>query len=359
MKKTIIYPLIILVLATVVFSIVPDDDTDGIPNTEDRCADSEGFVGTYGCSCSQKACSDDEWCCKADEICIEHDFQARCVGDDDGDDIYDLFDKCSRTPIGELVDTHGCGCSQKTCNDFNLCTDDSCGGENIECIFTNNDENECGENKHCQNGVCVWNEEERNSEISYWDYDSEKHEVRIFYDHSGHTIEVFFEEPFQEDVVILDSTSDVLSYNLNEDKTMLTLVVEGDPKVRGITTIKTMQKPESINIDKVEIFELKESPSPRNHIWLYLIAIMIMLVILLVVVLSMRRHEEELVSSIKKEEIKIEKEVDLEAVLQLKMYITTNLRRGYTEKQIRDELLRDGWKKHMVDFAFNSLRRRQ
>jgi len=358
MKKTIIYLLIILTLTSIVFSIVPDDDTDGIPDLNDNCSSSEGTVDSFGCSCDQKNCQNDDWCCKQGEICIEHDFQARCVGDEDGDEIYDIFDKCARTTLGEPIDSQGCACSQKTCNDYNLCTDDSCGGDQVDCIFENNDNNNCGENKYCQSGICLWIEEERNSEISYWDYDKEKHEVRIFYSHSGHTIEVLFEEPFEEDVVILDSTSDILSSDLSDNKTKLTLVLEGDPEVRGITTIKTKQKPESITIDKVEIFELKEAPAPKNHIWLYLLAIIIMLIILLVVILSLRKHEEELVSSIKKEEVKIEKEVDLEAELQLKMYITTNMRRGYTEKQIRNELLRDGWKKHMVDMAFESLRRR-
>ena len=357
MKKTIIYPLIILILASLVYSIVPDVDADGVPNLEDKCADSEGTVDNFGCSCDQKACSGDEWCCKTEEICINHDFSARCVGDSDKDYIYDLFDKCTGTILGEPVNGYGCACSQKTCDDYNLCTDDMCDYNEVVCVFTSNDNNPCGEGKECQSGICIWGEDE-NSDISYWAYDSEKHEVRIYYSHSGHTIEVLFKEPFEEDVVILDSTSNILNSGLNEDRTKLTLVLEGDPEVRGITTIKTNQKPESITIDQVELSELKESSAPKNQIWIYLLAGTIMFIILLVAILSMRKHEEELVSSIKREEYKIEKEVDLEAELQLKMYITTNLRRGYTELQIRNELLKDGWKKHMVDIAFDSLRRR-
>lgn len=365
MKKIITCSLFFLILISLAYAVVPDDDGDGVPDSEDKCdslqgtTDSVKAVDTFGCDCDQKL--DDYcaggWCCEDDEVCMEYDFRARCMGDSDGDDVYDVYDRCSDTSDGESVDSLGCACYQKTCDDDNLCTDNYCDDGTAECSFVNNDDNDCGEGKRCEEGLCRWDEENGFSDVSYWSYDPEKHETRIFYSHSGHTIEVLFGEPFDEEVVVLDSTSDVISYDLSEDRMKLTLLVEGDPSVRGVTTIKTMQKPVSVTIDEVEIVEVKEKYSPRNYIWLYFLAILVMLVIIFVFILSQRRHEDEIASSIKKEEHKIEKEVDLEAELQLKMYIMANLRRGYTAQQIRDELLKDGWKKETLDRAFNSLRR--
>jgi len=367
-NKLVILLLSLLVFISLTYATVIDDDGDGVPDGKDECdswkgtGDSKGAVDTFGCDCDQKSSNDckGEWCCNVTEgleKCVVYDFSARCTGDLDGDGIYDIFDKCGNTKEGAVVDSSGCSCLQKRCDDDNLCTDNYCNSTNADCYFFNNNSNFCGEGRKCENGLCTWDEDDGFSEVSYWSYDRDRRELRIFYSHSGHKIEILFEEPFEEDVVILDSTSDVVSYDLNEDKTKLTLLVEGDPSVRGVTTIKTLQKPSSVTIDEVEIVEIKEKASPRNHIWVYFILILIILALILVLILSQRKHEEKMASSIRKEETKIEREVDLEAELQLKMYIITNLRRGYTAKQIKNELLRDGWKKDMVDRAFNSLRR--
>ncbi len=348
----------LLVLINLVYAIVPDEDRDGIPDLEDNCSGSDGVVDVYGCDCDQKTKSgcEGDWCCLED-VCIEYDFRASCMYDFDGDGVFNVNDKCVNTGANEIVDGSGCSCSQKTCDDDNLCTDDYCNDTKAECFFVSNNDNYCGDEKRCEEGVCVWDDEDGYSEVSYWSYDPEKGEIRIFYSHSAHTIEVNFKEPLKDEIIILDSTSNVISHKLNEDRTKLLLVVEGDPNVRGVTTIRATQKPVSVIIDEVEVVELKEKMGPRNYVWLYLIAILIILVLILGLILSQRRHEDEVMSSIRREEGKIEKEVDLEAELQLKMYIITNLRRGYTEQQIRNELLKDGWRKEMLDRAFSSLRK--
>lgn len=76
------------------------------------------------------------------------------IGDLDGDGIVDSLDQCLNTPQGEVVDVNGCSCSQKTCNDNNLCTDDSCNESNAQCEFVNDNSNSCGQARDCPNNSC-------------------------------------------------------------------------------------------------------------------------------------------------------------------------------------------------------------
>lgn len=382
MKKIITLFFITLLLTILVYAIVDDSDKDGVPNSQDTaCPDSKrNIVDSSGCACNEKICTDG--------VCEEYDFRATCMKDTDSDGVGDLVDncinihnphpqtdtnndgigdacdsdgdgvlnindKCDETFINKLVDKNGCSCSQKTCNDDNQCTNDKCDDTTAECIFINN-HNYC-DNGQCINGICI---EGDYSGTDYWFYDPETGEIKIFYHLSTRIIEVIFKEPLKEDIIILDSTSEVISYQLTENRTKLILIVEGDPDVKGVTTIKTMQKPTAVTIDNIMIPEREEYLSPKSHIWIYLSMFFVVIILFVIILLSIRKHEDQLLLSIKKGETKIEKEVDLEAELQLKMYIMTNLRRGYTAKQVRDELLRDGWKRETVDRAFTSLRRR-
>lgn len=344
MKKTILFLFAFLALVSLTCAIIPDDDSDGIPNSEDNCSNSNGTVDSFGCDCDQKNysnCNNKEWCCLDDEFCIEYDFRARCTGDSDNDNVFDIDDKCAGTNPHVTTDGFGCSCSQKACDDGNPCTDDKCDNKSAECVFV--------VNERCK-GDGIYPK-------AWWEYNLDKGEIKIYYPHSGHSIDVNFEESLKDDIIILDSTSNVISYGLNENRTKLSLIVEGDPKVQGVTTIKTMQKPTSVSIDKIEIPEREEKLSPVHYIWVYLFTSLIIAILIVVLILSLKKHEDKLLSSIRKGENKLEREVDLEAELQLKMYIITNLKRGYTAQQIRNELLRDGWRKETVDRAFNSLRR--
>ncbi|MCP3684065.1 MAG: hypothetical protein GY861_15395, partial [bacterium] len=83
------------------------------------------------------------------------------VTDFDGDGVTDTQDSCLATPAGEVVDVSGCSCSQKTCDDSNPCTDDSCDDLTAQCDFVNNDANSCDDllyctiNDRCSSGSCI------------------------------------------------------------------------------------------------------------------------------------------------------------------------------------------------------------
>ncbi len=55
--------------------------------------------------------------------------------DTDGDGVPDASDSCAGTTAGQVVDSSGCACSQKTCNDGNACTNDSCDAGTAQCVF--------------------------------------------------------------------------------------------------------------------------------------------------------------------------------------------------------------------------------
>ena len=44
-----------------------------------------------------------------------------------------------------------------------------------------------------------------------------------------------------------------------------------------------------------------------------------------------------------------------EQILEIKKYIEDNLAKGYTRRQIRDELIKDGWQERLVDHCFKTL----
>jgi len=43
-------------------------------------------------------------------------------------------------------------------------------------------------------------------------------------------------------------------------------------------------------------------------------------------------------------------------IFQLQNYITNNLRKGYKKQKIKQQLLKTGWKKEIVDKAFKNLK---
>ena len=64
--------------------------------------------------------------------------------DSDGDGVYDAIDVCPQTSLGSIVDGTGCACYQKTCNDANVCTVDSCDETDASCRYTFDNERTCG-----------------------------------------------------------------------------------------------------------------------------------------------------------------------------------------------------------------------
>ncbi|MBW2980896.1 S8 family serine peptidase, partial [Candidatus Woesearchaeota archaeon] len=187
MKKTTKCSMIFIILISIslAYAAVSDSDRDGVPDSDDVCPGSSlDIVDLSGCDCNQKQCA-------ADEVCEEYEFRATCMKDSDNDQIGDLVDNCRdisnpsqadsdgdsigdacddnddndiiedsldmcpNTPIDEIVDSNGCSCFQKACNDYNLCTDDSCNTDTAECVFVKDDSNYCGEGKSCKGGVCI------------------------------------------------------------------------------------------------------------------------------------------------------------------------------------------------------------
>jgi len=363
--KKIVWILVLLVLVNLACAQeecdICDDDGDEILNADDSCPGSGTIVvDPSGCSCTQKTsaeCSGD-WCCDVDEVCDAYTFRARCLKDLDSDGVYDIDDSCVNTPSGEIVDSYGCSCSQKTCDDNNPCTDDTC-DDAVSCVFTNDNSNSCGEEKRCIEGVCI-----RDEAVSalgngepYYTYNPDDDVLTVVYSHSIHKIDVIFEEPMEEDVKIINSSSDILEQEWNEYRTKLTLLVEGDPGLIGMTEIFVNEKPVLVKIDEEQIKWIEKQFSPPRYTLIYVSGFIVIIIILTGFVLSMKKHEDELASSVKKEEHKIEKEIHLEELLELKMYITTNLRRGYTAQQLKNQLLRDGWREDILNRAFQSLRR--
>ncbi len=89
--------------------VIPDSDQDGVPDTEDQCANTPTgeSVDDFGCSETQN--------------------------DSDGDGVHNTEDQCSGTPVGSTVDAEGCADSQKDTDgdgvndDLDQCTDTSAG----------------------------------------------------------------------------------------------------------------------------------------------------------------------------------------------------------------------------------------
>ncbi|NTV23948.1 MAG: hypothetical protein HGA85_06290, partial [Nanoarchaeota archaeon] len=75
------------------------------------------------------------------------------ISDSDGDNVDDSLDICSDTETGQYVDSKGCSCSQKACNDLNPCTDDAC--YHGDCFFTFDNQNTCGGLNDCQANQCA------------------------------------------------------------------------------------------------------------------------------------------------------------------------------------------------------------
>jgi len=77
------------------------------------------------------------------------------IGDTDKDGIKNAYDLCQGTPVNITIDENGCSCPQKTCNDGNACTDDTCDLNTAQCAFTNDDTNICGSARTCPADVCT------------------------------------------------------------------------------------------------------------------------------------------------------------------------------------------------------------
>ena len=111
-----------LILLAMPVSALTDNDHDGY------CEDFyESCLGDYcdntlpgelvdgrGCSCRQKTAvyCEGGWCCKEnEEICVEIDFEAKCLLDSDSDGIPDYADNCpfSANPEQEDSDNDGIG----------------------------------------------------------------------------------------------------------------------------------------------------------------------------------------------------------------------------------------------------------
>lgn len=158
-----------------------DPDGDGVPNSADDCPALYAGSGTcngcpneqcYGCLSSGTTCPANgaRGCFPDDTQCADFTCQNNCIGnnwcvysgaatcdttsqaclcpnpscsystacnlDDDFDGIPDANDNCPNTATGAGVDTYGCSCAQKTCNDNKDCTVDTCSSSTATCIFT-------------------------------------------------------------------------------------------------------------------------------------------------------------------------------------------------------------------------------
>ncbi len=73
------------------------------------------------------------------------------VLDTDGDGIDDVCDTCPNTPPDAVVDANGCSCAQKSCDDSNACTNDSCDPQTVACIHAPTN---CDDSNPCTDDSC-------------------------------------------------------------------------------------------------------------------------------------------------------------------------------------------------------------
>jgi hypothetical protein len=74
--------------------------------------------------------------------------------DSDLDGIPDEMDSCQNTIKSSIVDSSGCACYQKNCDDQNLCTIDYCTPENAICRHSFDNEKSCGIFTECPKDIC-------------------------------------------------------------------------------------------------------------------------------------------------------------------------------------------------------------
>ena len=103
---------------------------------------------------------------------LNSNYNETCDPDDDNDNIADETDNCPDTTEGAIVDPDGCSCAQKTCDDQNPCTDDTCNPESAECTYTIDDANTCGEPRDCPQNHCDTEEPYEN----WQDYPDDGHD---------------------------------------------------------------------------------------------------------------------------------------------------------------------------------------
>src|SRR3989338_4501827 len=67
MKKSVLLFVLVLPLILTISHAVPDADSDGVPDEDDRCPNSDTtIVDQFGCACSQKNCVADDNPCTDD-----------------------------------------------------------------------------------------------------------------------------------------------------------------------------------------------------------------------------------------------------------------------------------------------------
>ena len=67
MKKIVFMVILVLLFSTLSYSLEQDADRDGVPDAEDRCANTQTtIVDQFGCSCAQKSCTPDNNPCTDD-----------------------------------------------------------------------------------------------------------------------------------------------------------------------------------------------------------------------------------------------------------------------------------------------------
>jgi hypothetical protein len=91
------------------------------------------------------------------------------LSDSDNDGIFDIFDLCSNTLLDDITDKDGCSCSQKSCDDNNICTVDIC-TDGI-CQNMNNDYSTCGTSRNCNVDSC-----DSNFPYEFLDYPESGHD---------------------------------------------------------------------------------------------------------------------------------------------------------------------------------------
>ena len=146
---------IITILSTLVaLAACGSGDAAGPGTDEDVSITEDGVIEPFACEDDATCAADMETGPCQEAVCVQGTCQVVTAINgfacDDGDPCTEL-DKCFQgTCTGEALG----------CDDFNLCTDDSCDPATGECAYVNNtvtcdDGNMCTEGDHCSDGACV------------------------------------------------------------------------------------------------------------------------------------------------------------------------------------------------------------
>ncbi len=197
----------------------------------------------------------------------------------------------------------------------------------------------CDNDDDCQNGNCVSNI------CMAPEYDCGENSCGFTF--SEHTLIFTYQEPVPEDEgnIILEGGT-IVSQEWNEDRTELTVVVDGEEGARGNIEVNASQQPVSILFDEhlaageleKGLGEVREEISLVRKIGWIAIIILIIIAILIGAGVAYWR----LTSNKGKEK---------EQLLQLKTYTMDARKKGFNETQIRNQLLDIGWEEGLVDKA--------